>query len=229
MKRTTSVVAVSALAALVLTGQSASAQEDVTPAFRISPDILVVDQHFEVRIEQGTCPGGTEHVTSPGFAAPLPAGELHGTAVSVPGKYTATLKCKGSSKTGTAQFGVFELGDTFFFLPDEVEAGGDISVIKTKQSFCGEVATSPGFTAPIELKYETPNTRSGNGKVVDRAGTYEAEMICGGRPIRHQFVVKAKAPAPTSTPAAPTSTTQKPKGPVVKPKGAPQTGGGGTA
>ncbi|HUQ55981.1 hypothetical protein [Lentzea sp.] len=207
-----------------MTGQSAGAQEEVTPQFTIEPNVLLVNQHFEVRPERGTCPGGTEHTTSPGFVAPLPAGDLHGIVVAVPGRYTATLKCKGSSKTGTAGFEVVEQGDTFFLPMTEVEAGGDISVIRTKQSNCGQVATSPGFTAPIELVYESRNTRIGNGEVVDRPGTYQAEMVCGGRPVHQQFVVRAKAPTSTSA-------TEKPrvKAPVVKPKGAPQTGGGGTA
>jgi hypothetical protein len=140
----------------------------------------------------------------------------------VPGSYTAEMTCKG--KQVTREFKVVTAErDKFWLLPAEVEAGGDISVIKTKQSDCGEVATSPGFAAPIELRFESINTRIGNGKAVDRPGTYQAEMTCGGKQVQVQFVVTAKTSAPVVT--------KKPavRAPIVKPKGAPQTGGGGTA
>ncbi|MFD8492661.1 hypothetical protein [Amycolatopsis sp. NPDC059657] len=61
------------------------------------------------------CPGGPAGpVTSPGFAAPLEFtmggnfGRISGktTVTTVPGKYTATLKCKGTPVTGTLQFTV---------------------------------------------------------------------------------------------------------------------------
>jgi hypothetical protein len=130
------------------------------------------------------------------------------------------MTCKGEKVTRA--FKVVAPRDTFFLDKTEVEAGGDISVVKTKQSGCGEIATSPGFTAPVEIKYEAGNTRIGNGKAVGTAGAYQVEMICEGKPVHQQFVVKAKAP---------TTITEKPqaKAPIVKPKGAPQTGGGGTA
>ncbi|USX50903.1 hypothetical protein [Lentzea sp. HUAS12] len=111
----------------------------------------------------------------------------------VPGTYTAELTCKG--ETVTRDFTVVAPRDKFTLDKAEVEAGGDISVMKTKQSDCGEVATSPGFTAPIKLEYESVNLRIGNGQVVDQPGTYQAEMTCGGKQVQVPFVVTAKAPA----------------------------------
>lgn len=145
-------------------------------------------------------------------------GVMHATAVAAdkPGTYHVYLKCGGVISETFTIVGV-TARDTFFLPFTEVEAGGDVSVAKTKQSDCGQIATSPGFTAPIELKYETPNTFTGNGKAVDKPGTYQVEMICGGEAVHQELVVKAKAPA------------AKPKQPIVKPKGAPQTGGGATA
>ncbi|MFJ8964849.1 hypothetical protein ACIRG5_36215 [Lentzea sp. NPDC102401] len=141
----------------------------------------------------------------------------------VPGSYTAELTCKGEKVTRA--FTVAAPRDKFTLDKTEVEAGGDISVMKTKQSDCGEVATSPGFTAPIKLEYESVNLRIGNGKVVDQAGTYQAEMTCGGKQVQVEFVVTAKAPAQTVADKPKTAA----KSPIVKPKGAPQTGGGATA
>ncbi|WP_394615520.1 hypothetical protein JNUCC0626_38150 [Lentzea sp. JNUCC 0626] len=147
----------------------------------------------------------------------------------IPGDYTAELTCKG--KTVSKAFKVLAPRDKFTLDKTEVEAGGDISVMKTKQSDCGEVATSTGFAAPIQLQYDSQNLRIGNGKVVETAGTYQAEMTCGGKQVQVQFVVTAKAP--TNAPKAPVAekVVQKPqaKAPIVKPKGAPQTGGGSTA
>ncbi|SFR09928.1 hypothetical protein SAMN04488564_103271 [Lentzea waywayandensis] len=144
----------------------------------------------------------------------------------VPGSYTAELTCKGEKVTRA--FTVAAPRDKFTLDKTEVEAGGDISVMKTKQSDCGEVATSPGFTAPIKLEHESVNLRIGNGKVVDQAGTYQAEMTCGGKQVQVEFVVTAKAPA-QAVADKPKAAAKSAKSPIVKPKGAPQTGGGATA
>lgn len=147
-------------------------------------------------------------------------------AVQVAGKYTAEMICGGQPVSRTFEVVHAQGSDLFFLDSGEVEAGGDVSVMKTKQSVCGNVATSPGFTAPIELKYESQNLRIGNGKAVDVPGVYQVQMICKGQPVLQQLVVKAKALKPVPSPI---TAKPKAKAPIVKPKGAPQTGGGGTA
>lgn len=147
-------------------------------------------------------------------------------AVQVAGEYTAEMICGGQMVSRTFVVARAQGPDLFFLYSGEVEAGGDVSVMKTKQSVCGDVATSPGFTAPIELTYESQNLRIGNGKAVDVPGVYDVQMICKGQPVLQQLVVKAKAQKPV---LAPITEKPKAKAPIIKPKGAPQTGGGGTA
>jgi hypothetical protein len=151
------------------------------------------------------------------------------TAIDIAGEYRTSMKCDGVYVSKT--FRIIPAPGTFRLDKTEVEAGGDISVLVDKVgSNCTGPATSLGFAAPIELRNDSPAVLIGNGKAVGRAGTYEAEMNCGGTPVRQQFRVMEKAvapeaPAPVQQVKAPV---QKAKAPVVKPKGAPQTGGGGT-
>lgn len=141
------------------------------------------------------------------------------TAIAIAGEYRVSLKCSGKYVSKT--FRIVPAPSTFRLDKTEVEAGGDISVLVDKVgSNCTGPATSLGFAAPIELKYDSPGQLIGNGKAVGRAGTYEAEMNCGGTPVRQQFRVVEKAEAPVAL---------KPRASIVKPKGAPQTGGGGTS
>jgi hypothetical protein len=223
MRGITSAVAFAAVAAAVVTGPNAFAQEEVTPRFGLAPNVLQMGQHFEVQPEKGTCPGGTEHTTSPGFVKPLPAGDLHGIVIDVPGRYTATLKCKGSSKTGTAEFEVTDRRATprFRIVPDALAPGQHFEV-QIEKGDCekGGRVVSAGFRAPLPAG-------DLHGIAVYQPGTYYAQLFCADHAYAGsaKFEVLAAAPSPSATPSA----TQKPRTPVVKPKGAPQTGGGGTA
>ncbi|MFD5824870.1 hypothetical protein [Lentzea sp. NPDC060358] len=221
MKANTALAALAAVAAVVVTGPGATAQEEVTPVFEIAPNVLQMEQHFEVQPVGGTCPGGSESTTSPGFAAPVPAGGLHGIAASTPGKFTATLKCKGSSKTGTAEFEVVDRRATprFTIVPSTLQQGQPFEV-RIEKGDCpngGEIR-SAGFRE--WLRPGQLHGIAGYG-----LGTQYAELYCEDHAYRGtaEFEVVAKPQTP-SAPHMP-----KAKTPVVVPKGAPQTGGGGTA
>lgn len=224
MKATKLVICLATAATTLMFAPFASAQDDERftlgkPEYQPGETINLVYDPFTL-----TCKG---NASSPGFVGrvasdwqPGSPGTLRATATAVdlPGIYTATLVCDGARLS--RKFVIVGTADAFFLDKTEVEAGGAISVLKTKQSNCGQVATSAGFTAPVELVHQSANLIIGNGTAVDRAGRYEVEMVCGGQPVLQQFVVTAKAPA---------APVLKPKSPIVKPNGAPQTGGGGTA
>jgi len=105
MRGITSAVAFAAVAAAVVTGPNAFAQEEITPEFGIAPNVLQRGQHFEVQIEKDDCAKGGR-VVSTGFRGPLPAGDLHGIAVDEPGRYTAQLFCADHAYAGSAGFEV---------------------------------------------------------------------------------------------------------------------------
>ncbi|MEU0881220.1 hypothetical protein ABZ345_21640 [Lentzea sp. NPDC005914] len=206
----------------------ASAQEPVKPEFSFGgATVFGPGNGFTAKIEEGTCPGGPVSLTSPGFAS-VDLARLSGTVVTTTGQYTATLKCKDTTETGTLGFTVEWLkpprNDPFL---DKAEyAPGETIRINLEFGFkCLGEATSAGFTAPAKL------ANAGNGRVISETtaiatpGTYEAAIFCANNSVVNQFTIKAApaAPPPQGTPAP------KPKPPIVKPKGAPQTGGGGTA
>lgn len=223
MKYINSIVAVAATAAaVVVSGSNATAGEDVTPQFTLSPKVLMKAQWFEVQIEEGTCPGGSESVSSPGFSAPVAAGDLHGMAGTTPGTFTATLKCRGTSKTGTFEYEVLDrnLQPRFVIAPSTLRPGQHFEV-QIEKGDCPEGGSvdSDGFRARVPAG-------DLHGIAGDRPGKYTATLWCqnGTRGAAEFEVV-----APPTTTAPPTTQAAGAKAPVVKPKGAPQTGGGGTA
>jgi hypothetical protein len=222
MKSINSVVAVVAMAAAVVSsGQNATAQEEVTPQFKLAPNVLAKQQWFEVQIQEGTCPGGAVGVTSPGFLAPVKAGDIHGQAGATPGTYTATLKCKGTSKTGTAEYEVLDrnVRPRFVITPSTLTPGQWFEV-QIEKGDCpgGGTVHSDGFRKDLPAG-------DLHGMAADRPGKYIATLTCSGGyrgATEFEIVAPPIKPVPTTPPA-------KAKAPVVKPKGAPQTGGGGTA
>lgn len=174
-------------------------------------------------------------VTSPGLRAPIKfkyeAQSVwvgYGLAVDTPGTYDASATCGGRTTTHKLTIKPRQAGDDLLqwgFDKAEAEAGGTITVRMNRTTTCVEATavTSPGFVAPIEFnRFDDADTVSGQGKVIDTPGTYQATMNCGGQPVTRTFTIKAKAPSAPKP-------EQKPKPQVVKPKGAPQTGGGATA
>lgn len=223
MKAIKAVTGLAAVAAALAFAPFANAEE----RFRLDEREVRPDQTIQLSyVDSSGCSG---LATSQGFKSGASTefkrdenGVMNATAVAADrtGTYHVYMKCRGGMISETFKIVGVAARDTFFLPFTEVEAGGEVSVHKTKQSDCGQVATSPGFTAPIELKYESVNLLIGNGTAVDKPGTYQVEMICGGKPVHQQLVVKAKTPGLEKP---------KAKAPIVKPKGAPQTGGGATA
>ncbi|WP_156213834.1 hypothetical protein [Lentzea aerocolonigenes] len=176
MRGINTVVAVVAMAAATVAfGQSATAQtEDVAPVFKMAPDVLTKGQDFQVQVQEGTCPGGLESVTSPGFAAPLKPGDLTGRAGKQAGDFTATAKCKGSTKTGTAGFQV--LNRNFFplfkIVPDQLKPGQAFEV-QIDQNDCpdGGMIYSDGFR-------EKKLLNTVHGVAGDKPGNYFATLYC---------------------------------------------------
>lgn len=177
MRGISSIVAIAAMAACAVAfGPSATAQEDVTPKFKIEPNVLQLQQEFQLQIEEDTCPGGLESATSPGFAAPVGAGSVTGKAGEQPGRFTATLKCKGSAKTGTAEFEIIDRRATprFKLEPSKLKPGQAFE-IQFEKGDCGEGGTvvSTGFKAKV-----APGSL--HGFAADTPGKYIAEAYCTG-------------------------------------------------
>ncbi|MDT7785403.1 MAG: hypothetical protein QOF58_3822, partial [Pseudonocardiales bacterium] len=104
MKKT--VVALAVLSAAFAMTPIASAQEDVAPTFYFQ-GMQRPGAQFKITVKDGTCPGGPVSLASAGFASvDLPS--LSGTFVEQTGEYTATLKCKDTTKTGELSFSLNE-------------------------------------------------------------------------------------------------------------------------
>jgi len=177
MRGISSIVAIAAMAACAVAfGPSATAQEDVTPKFKIAPDVLQLQQEFQVQIEEGTCPGGLESATSPGFAAAVGAGSLTGTAGEQPGKFAATLKCKGSAKTGTAEFEIIDKRayPRFKIVPSTLKPNQAFE-IQFEKGDCADGGTvvSTGFRENIP-------EGSLHGFAGENPGKYAATAYCKG-------------------------------------------------
>jgi hypothetical protein len=146
----------------------------------------------------------------------------------VPGNYVAEMVCGGEKVV--RPFQVVQNEDLTFFLDkQEVEAGGEVTVMKKSGSGCGDAANSPGFVSRIELKQRPDGMWTGTAKVVDKPGTYQVAMLCYGAHTFQNLTVLPKAAEPTTPVTGKPISKAVAKAPIVKPKGAPQTGGGGTA
>lgn len=114
--------------------------------------------------------------------------------------------------------------------PNQLQPGGTI-VITLISDFpldfkCGGRATSPGFVAPIEIGFFSHTRLRGEGRVIQKPGTYTIRIPCDPGNFLTGFFTIVGSPS-TRPPTNPSPTNPPPT--VVKPKGAPQTGGGGTA
>ncbi|MFD4642600.1 hypothetical protein ACFWN2_35185 [Lentzea sp. NPDC058436] len=177
MKTISTIVAVAAIAAAACAfGPSALAQDDVTPKFALAPNALMKGQWFEVQIEEGTCPGGSTSVTSPGFAAPVGAGGVHGMAGTTPGTYTATLTCAGTSKTGTVEYQVVNrnVRPQFTIEPSSLRAGQPFEV-RIAEGDCPDGGTVDSLGFRSQVRVESPN-----GIAEGRPGKYTAILTCTG-------------------------------------------------
>lgn len=228
-----SVVALAVLSAAFALTPIAQAQEDVTPSFTFA-GMQRPGAQFKITIKDGTCPGGPVSITSAGFTGPVDLPSLTGTFVEQTGAYTATLKCKDTTKSGELTFTLSEAQTPRtdpFLDKTEYAPGETIKIFLQRGRKCSGPATSPGFAAPAELtQLQQPELYPLTGETTAGAtpGTYQAKIQCITETVTNQFTVKANpVTPPTST--SPTTTKPGPKPPVVKPKGAPQTGGGGTA
>ncbi|MEV6243520.1 hypothetical protein [Lentzea sp. NPDC051838] len=182
MRGIRTIVAVAAMAAAAVAfGPSATAQQnDVVPVFKIAPNVLAKGQNFQAQVQEGTCPGGLESVTSAGFLEPVGPGDLvvTGTAGEKPGKFTATAKCKGSTKTGTAEFEVLNrnINPKFEIVPSALRPGQKFEV-RIEEGDCPEGATlySDGFY---------PKTMHGlHGTAGFTPGKYQVRLSCGSDPV----------------------------------------------
>jgi hypothetical protein len=230
MKVTTAVVGLAAAAAALAFAPFANAQSfdgfSLDKAEYVPGDNVTISYDVTAKCEGKATSKGFINLYSSDFRVGGPNTMVADASASfVPGSYTAEMTCKGERVTRA--FEVVAPADTFFLDKTVVEPGGAISVIKTKQSNCGAIATSPGFTAPVKIEYVAGNTFIGNGKAIDASGVYQVEMTCGGKPVQQSFTIQPAAPVKP----VPTAVTEKPKpkAPITKPKGAPQTGGGGTS
>lgn len=179
MRGINTVIAVVAMAAATVAfGQSAIAQtapaDEVAPVFKMVPDVLTKGQDFQVQVQEGTCPGGLESVTSPGFTAPLKPGETTGRAGKQPGGFTATAKCKGSTKTGAVDFQVLNRNwfPQFKIVPDQLKPGQHFEV-QIDQNDCpdGGMIYSDGFR-------EKKLLGTVHGIAGDKPGNYFATLYC---------------------------------------------------
>ncbi|KJK33974.1 hypothetical protein UK23_44310 [Lentzea aerocolonigenes] len=239
MSRSTAAAALAVLAAAVFFPDATAAQEEPTPSVSISPATVAIGQVVEVYF---TCPGGTdEGVTSPGLSGAVTQSGAPAFVKSVPGTYTATVKCRGTSKVGTAEFTVLErVSATFRFIPERPKPGQAFRA-EVDRTACPSgpfVFASTGFRDAIR-----PNQLE--GVVVDTPGRHSVVIQCwlGRNLIKGGGMLEIAEPdAPAADRPAPSDEAEQganaeprhapvagPRKPIIKPKGAPQTGGGGTA
>ncbi|MDT7786995.1 MAG: hypothetical protein QOF58_5414 [Pseudonocardiales bacterium] len=234
MSRSTAAAASAVLAAAAFV-PDAAAQEEPTPTVSISPATVAIGQVVEVYFDTRTCPGGTdEGVTSPGLSGAVTSPGAQVFVTSVPGTYTATLRCKGTSKVGAAEFTVLDrVSATFRLIPERPKPGQAFRA-EVDRTACPSgpfVFASTGFrdaTRPNQLE----------GVVVDTPGQYSVAIQCwlgrnlvkGGGMFE---IAQPDAPAGEAEQATNAEPRRAPvvkqRKPIIKPKGAPQTGGGGTA
>ncbi|MFS8096557.1 hypothetical protein LFM09_05390 [Lentzea alba] len=235
MRRTGRTLAALAAIGTTLALTPAASAQEVTPKFTLEsesalgPNSFKTFTSFGVIVEEGTCPGGPASVESNGgFWTPVQLISMRGTFGKIGGTYTATLKCKDTTKAGTVTFQLTEPKPrTDPFLDKAEYAPGETITIHLDRGYkCGldKLAHSEGFTEPAAL---TPGGTStgydlrGRATAVDKPGTYEAKIRCLQDSVVNTFTIKPKAATPPPG--------LGPKPPIVKPKGAPETGGGGTA
>ncbi|GAA3565999.1 hypothetical protein GCM10022222_57250 [Amycolatopsis ultiminotia] len=231
-----------AVAALGIAFAPAARAEDA-PSLTVYPDSLRPGSVLGTGITGGC--DSYSAVTSPGFAAPVdlvPVGgdrenlRGNGTAVSVPGTYTATATCDGTTLTST--FTVLPHQPPSWSLsPVEVRPGGEITGGSDTITGCpggpAGPATSPGFAAPLQFTEGGNFGRfSGHTTVIATPGKYTATLRCAGTPLAGTlgFTILGTPPG-TGTPPSdnrPPSTTGHHRSTVI-PFGAPETGGGATA
>lgn len=240
MRRTKATAALAVLAAAVFV-PDAAAQEEPTPNLGISPRTVAIGHVVEVYFDEKACPEGVDGVTSPGFSGTVTSRGEQVFVKDVPGTYTATLKCKGTSKVGTAEFTVLERVSATFRLIPERPKPGETFRAEVDRTACpsGPFSfASTGFRDAVR-----PNLLE--GVVVDTPGRHSVAIQCwlGRNLIKGGGMFEIGEPdAPAPNPAVPSYRAEQavnaeprhapvvsPRKPIVKPKGAPETGGGGTA
>lgn len=172
MRRTPIVLALVAAAAFT---PNASAQDDVVPQLRVSPNVLGIWQLLEVWYDERSCPGGLDGpITSPGFYGSINTNGSEAWSVGEPGTYTVTMKCVGSPKIGSAEFTLVErVAATFRIIPEKPAPGG------TFQAEVDPVACPDGpfvFQSDGFRDANRPNLLE--GVVVDTPGSYSVIVQC---------------------------------------------------